>query len=339
MNRLVTVLLALGLACHVGVLLAQSQAATASTARVDDKNISQWLLRLHDAARQRAYVGTFVVTAGGVLSSARIWHVCEGQQQMERVQALTGPTRTTFRRNDQVMTFLPDKRVVISENRESLGLFPNLLNRADSSIAKYYSLQSWGHERVAGLEADVVQLVPVDTLRFGYRLWTEQSTGLVVKLQTLDHANTVVEQAAFSDLQLGDSVSMAKLSAQMDNIEGYQVRKPNLVKTTAQQEGWQFTGQVAGFSPMSCHKRASADASAKNHDTLQWVFSDGLASVSLFIESFDAARHNKFAQQNTFAMGATHMLTRHLGPWWLTVVGEVPAPTLAVFAQGLERKK
>jgi sigma-E factor negative regulatory protein RseB len=72
---------------------------------------------------------------------------------------------------------------------------------------------------------------------------------------------------------------------------------------------------------------------------LQWVFSDGLASVSLFIESFDAARHSKMVSHEAVAMGATHMLTRRLDDWWITAVGEVPGQTLAFFVQGLERAR
>ena len=74
----------------------------------------------------------------------------------------------------------------------------------------------------------MVQLVPVDALRFGYRVWTERETGVVVKLQTLDAAQGVLEQAAFSELQLSEPVNMAKLAALMDNTEGYQVEKPEL---------------------------------------------------------------------------------------------------------------
>jgi sigma-E factor negative regulatory protein RseB len=63
------------------------------------------LMRMHEASRRRAYVGTFVVSAGGAMSSARIWHVCDGELQMERVESLTGEPRSTFRRNEQVLTF------------------------------------------------------------------------------------------------------------------------------------------------------------------------------------------------------------------------------------------
>lgn len=336
-------LLGLGVVVNASMVWAQNEVsqpkAKTQTIKVEDASISRWLMRLHDAARLQTYVGTFVVTAGDTMSSSRIWHACDGQLQMERVDALTGAARSTFRRNDQVMTFLPERRVVISETRDSLGLFPNLLNRADSSIARFYRLKVLGRERVAGLDSEVVQLVPVDALRFGYKVWTEQQTGLVVKLQTLDPALGVLEQAAFSELQLGEPVSMVKLAALMDNTEGYQVEKPELVKTTAAQEGWRFKAQVDGFKPMACHKRVSSDPSAEQGNTLQWVFSDGLASVSLFIEYFDAARHSKMVRHDQFAMGATHMLTHRLGPWWITAVGEVPTQTLAIFVQGLERKK
>lgn len=270
------------------------------------------------------------------MSSARIWHVCDGEQQMERVESLTGVPRSTFRRNDQVMTFLPERRVAVSEKRESLGLFPNLLNAADSSIAQFYRVRASGRERVAGFEADVVQLQPADNWRFGYRVWTEKKTGLVVKLQTLDGDGQVLEQAAFSELRLDVPVSMAKLNRMMGNTEGYQVERPEMVKTTSATEGWTLKNPVPGFKSMSCFKRmVGAMAGDRNQGIFQWIFSDGLASVSLFIDDFDPRRHG---QPGSLAMGATHTLTRRMGAWWLTAVGEVPPQTLAAFAQALERK-
>ena len=323
--------------------LAAAQTKPASVApvvgdsNVADRSVSDWLMRMHEASRRRAYVGTFVVSAGGTMSSARIWHVCDGEQQVERVESLTGAPRSTFRRNDQVMTFLPESRVVVAEKRESLGLFPNLLQSNDSSIAQYYRARVIGRERVAGFEADVVHLRPEDGWRFGYRIWTEKKTGLMVKLQTLDGDGHVLEQAAFSELQLDVPVSMAKLTQMMGNTEGYQIEKPDMVKTTAAAEGWVLKNAVPGFKPMSCYKRSvGAAADTRHESTLQWIFSDGLASVSLFVEAFDPRRH---AQPGGLAIGATHTLTRRVGDWWLTAVGEVPAQTLAAFAQGLERTK
>lgn len=306
--------------------------------RVAERSVSDWLLRMHEASRRRAYAGTFVVSVGGALSSARILHVCDGEQQLELVESLTGAPRTTLRRNDQVMTFLPESRVVVTEKRESLGLFPNLLQSSDSSIARFYRVRVSGQERVAGFETDVVQLQPEDSLRFGYRVWSERKTGLMVKLQILDGAGHVLEQAAFSELQLDAPVSAAKLSRMMENTDGYQVETPEMAKTTAGAEGWVLKNWVPGFQPMSCYKRPLGRAAieARSQNTVQWIFSDGLASVSLFVEAFDPRRHRQPSRQS---MGATHTVTQRLGGWWLTAVGEVPYQTLDAFAQGLERKK
>ncbi|MBC8003155.1 MAG: MucB/RseB C-terminal domain-containing protein, partial [Opitutaceae bacterium] len=248
---------------------------------------------------------------------------------------------STFRRNDQVITFLPDSKTALAEKRESLGLFPDLLKSADSSISQFYSAKQTGVDRVAGFDADVVVLQPKDALRFGYRVWSEKKSGLVVKLQTLDVDGKVLEQAAFSELQLDAPVSMGKLTQMMQNTEGYRVEKPELTKTTASAEGWSMKNSVPGFSPMSCYKRPGIAAEGANPPgTMQWIFSDGLASVSLFLEVFDRRRH---VQEGSIAFGATNTLTRRVidktGEWWLTAVGEVPRATLNAFSQGLERKK
>ncbi|RZL88591.1 MAG: transcriptional regulator [Variovorax sp.] len=300
----------------------------------------EWLQRMHAAARQRTYVGTFVVSAStGNLSSSRIWHVCEGDLQLERIEALSGPPRSTFRRNDHVMTFLPEAKVVKSEKRENAELFPNLLGTPDSSIDEYYRARVLGKDRVAGFDSDVVQLEPRDGLRFGYRVWSERRSGLVVKLQTTDGEGRVIEQSAFSELQLDAPVKAQALAQMMASTAGYRVEKSEFERTTASKEGWLLRTPVAGFKPLNCYRR-SLGGGAQGHQTIQWTFSDGLASVSLFVEPYDAQRQPREA---LMALGATYTLTRRLtdkdGDWWLTAVGEVPPQTLDAFAQSLARAR
>lgn len=334
--RILAVLLAAGGAQLAAAQPPAQQAQPAAESKAPERSIGEWLMRMHEASRRRAYVGTFVVSsAAGGMSSARIWHVCDGEKQMERVEALTGVPRSTFRRNDEVITFWPQARVARHEKRESLGAFPGLLQSSESAIPDYYTAKNLGADRVAGFDADVVQLQPRDGLRFGYRVWSEKKSGLVVKLQTVDTDGRVVEQAAFSELQLDAPVKMEKLVQMMASTEGYRVEKPELVKTTAAAEGWALKAPVAGFKPMNCYKRPGG------HDkTMQWIFSDGLASVSLFVEPYDRQRH---LQEALLSEGATQTLTRKLedkgSQWWLTAVGEVPPQTLKAFAQSLERRR
>jgi len=308
-------------------------AATAAPRAADpqaERTVSEWLARMHDASRQRSYVGTFVVSSSnGGMSSARIWHACDGQRQVERIESLSGERRSTFRRDEEVLTFLPESRTVRSEHRDSLGVFPELDKLDQATIPEFYSAQRVGSDRVAGFETDIVQVLPKDALRFGYRIWSEKRSGLVVKLQTLDEGGKVLEQAAFSELQMDAPVRMHQLLQMMAVPVGWRVEKPQAVKTTPGAEGWALKAPVAGFRSLNCYKRPA-------EGVLQWIFSDGLASVSLFIEDFDRERH---VQEGLFASGATHTLTRRVQDSWVTVVGEVPPQTLKAFSLNLERRR
>lgn len=308
----------------------------ASAAPAKNRSLNDWLRRMHEAARNRSYTGTFVVSSGGTMSSAKIWHVSEGRQQVERVETLTGAQRSVFRHNDQVITFLPDQKVAYSEKRESLGLFLELFQSTDSRIADFYKVKLGGIDRVAGVEADILMLVPKDLMRFGYRVWAERRSGLVVKLQTLDTDGRVLEQAAFSELQLNAPVRLDKLIQMMNQVEGYRVEKPVLLKTTASAEGWTLKVPVAGFKSMNCYKHPAAAVATAGDKPLQCIFSDGLASVSVFMEPLD--RQN-FLQASSLSLGVTQTLTRQVDAYWITVMGEIPLSTLRLFADGLAYKR
>ncbi len=301
-------------------------------AKPGDRGIAEWLNRLQMAPRQHSYIGTFVVSSNaGAMSSARIWHACDAERQVERVENLTGAPRSTFRHNDEVVTFFPEQKLVRTERRESLGRFPQLPKSTEASIGEYYTVRVAGAERVAGFDADVVHLAPRDPLRFGYRIWSERRTGLMIKMQTLGLEGDVLEQAAFSELALDPSLRTSKLAQMMVPPEGWRVERSEAVKTTAEAEGWALKAGVAGFQPTNCYRRRAAAGEA-----MQWAFSDGLASVSLFVEPYDRQRH---LQEGLMASGATHTLTHRIQGWWLTAVGEVPPQTLRAFAQNLERRK
>jgi sigma-E factor negative regulatory protein RseB len=128
---------------------------------------------------------------------------------------------------------------------------------------------------------------------------------------------------------------MDKLSQMMAATDGWRVEKAEAVKTSAAVEGWHMKGAVAGFKPVSCYKRPAA-AVPLPRGSMQWIFSDGLASVSLFVEAYDRQRHT---HEGLFSSGATQTLTRRIQDWWLTAVGEVPQQTLSAFAHNLERGK
>ncbi len=321
---------------------AQAAPAQAAAPTADASvSVNDWLLRMHEASlKKRSFIGTLVQSSKEGMSSARIWHTCDGSSQIERVEALSGAPRSTIRQDGKLVTFIPDLKLARVERRDgaaplggSASAFPDLLKSGSHQIPDFYTVKPLGTERIAGLEADVVQLSPRDAWRYGYRIWTERKSALVLKMQTLDASGAVLEQTAFSELQLDAPVKADKLKGMMKPAEGWKVEQTELVKTTAAAEGWALKSAVPGFKGVSCHKRSGSQASG---DTIQWVFSDGLATVSLFLENYDKTRH---AQEGVANTGATNSLFRRMQDHFLIAVGEVPPQTLRSFAQALERKK
>lgn len=297
-----------------------------------------WLTRIHEAIGQRSFLGTFVVSAGGSMASARIAHYCENGQQYERIEALDGRRRQVLRHNDLVTSLWPQQRMAIVETRGSMSQFPALLSSGVGGIVERYHVRTLGDGRVAGHEAHVLLLSPKDGYRYGHRLWAEKQSGLLLRAEVLDEREAVVEASAFSDLIIGVKPQPELVLKAMRRLDGYRVERPVLEPTELQTEGWALRDVPPGFAPVSTVRRsmASAAADAAPAAVLQSIWSDGLTYVSVFIEPFSPAAHGL---ETTVASGATQTLTRRLGDAWITVIGDVPAVTLKAFALGLERRR
>ena len=105
----------------------------------------------------------------------------------------------------------------------------------------------------------MVEFIPHDRLRYGYRLWVEREAGVLLKIHTLGADGKVLEQAAFSELDVNTTVRADPLIRRMAVTAGYQLTVPHVVKTTVEQAGWALRQPVAGFVPVSCRKRTVFD--------------------------------------------------------------------------------
>jgi sigma-E factor negative regulatory protein RseB len=323
---------------HAGPACSQALAGATASA---PSEVRAWLLRIHDAASRRNFQGTFVVSGGGSVASARIAHFCEGANQYERIESLDGRQRRVYRHNEVVQTVWPVNHVAMIEQRGMLSSFPALLQAGDDGIAEWYEVRAEGGERVAGHEADVLAIRARDGLRYGYRLWADHASGLLLRAEVVGERGDILETSAFSDVVIGIRAQPETVLGAMRKLEGYRVVRPVLTPTRLEAEGWTMRQLAPGFRPVGCVSRqieAQGDGpgGAGAPAVIQSIYSDGLTYVSVFIEPYRPERHPKpmFA-----AMGATSTLTQRQGDWWVTIVGDTPPATLRMFAAALERRK
>ncbi len=328
---------ALGVAAAAAVALP----ARAGGNVVNGAEARQWLLRMHNAATQRNYQGTLVVSTEGAMASSRISHYCAGKESFESVDMLDGQPRRVLRHNEQVLTLWPGAKTARLEQREAIQSFPSLLTGNEEQLFERYELVSEGPGRVAGFDAAVFVLRPRDDARFAQRLWAEQGSGLLLRADVVAADGRVLESSAFTDLSIGGKTKPQPantVQGALKQLDGWRVLKPTAQPTTLESEGWQLKAPVAGFRQSSCVKRQLEPASGDNRQTaaevLHAIFTDGLTHVSLFIEPLRAERH----RGGGAASGATHTWMQAHGTHWITVVGDVPAATLKQFAAALESK-
>ncbi|ABM51148.1 putative sigma E factor negative regulatory protein ResB [Burkholderia mallei PRL-20] len=328
------------LLCAAALLSAQPRAF----AQPDDpvatrRQAAEWLDRIQQAAQQQNYEGTFVYQRGTYVQSSRIVHVAtKGDGEYERVESLDGKPRKLLRHNDDLYTFVPERRLCVVERRQNKDSFPALLGASGEQVLSVYEPKSLGRDRVAGLDAQVVELVPKDAYRFAYKLWTDAKTGLLLRSQTLDTDDRVLEQIAFSQLQLGAAAPSQKtaIAAGMRNLGGWTVVRPPVAPVDIEAQGWQIAPTVAGFRKIREVRRpmAARDANDPPIAVDQAVFTDGLATISVFIEP--AEKNSR--KEGAGGTGATHVLVKRRGDFWITVLGEAPPSTLQQFASAIEYK-
>ncbi len=317
---------------------ADRQAVLAAVSAADGQRM---LTRIQQAPSQRSFQGTFIVSAGGSMSSARMTHYQAGKSQYELIESLNGQARKVFRHDDLIQTVWPQQKVALVEKRDKFGSFPSLIPSGAPKLLEFYEVRMSGVDRIAGRTTDVLSVTPRDALRFAVRLWSDQETGLLLREDVIGSGGQVLESSSFSDIVIGVQAQPESFLLAMKKLDGFRIMRPTFSATELAAEGWQQRDVVPGFRPVSCIRRpligaSDADAATNPPQVLQTIFTDGLTYVSVFIEPYQAERH---PHPVLTSIGATHTLMSKHADWWITVVGDVPADTLRAFANSLERRR
>ncbi|HTH72834.1 MAG TPA: MucB/RseB C-terminal domain-containing protein [Trinickia sp.] len=288
------------------------------------------------AARHENYEGVFVYQRGTFVQSSRIAHYAVRDDEYESLESLDGKPRTLLRHDDELYTFVPERHLCIVERRQNRDAFPALLSDSGRQVLAVYEPKLLGEDRVAGMDAQVIELAPKDPYRFAYKLWTDEKTGLLLRAQTLDASGQVLEQIAFTQLRVGVPVRRAPITAGMRNTAGWTLVHPPVVPVDMEAQGWQLNVNVPGFRKIRELRRpmAAREASAPPIPVDQAVFSDGLSTVSVFVEPTD----KNSRKEGAGVSGATHVLVTRHGDYWLTLLGEVPQGTLQLIASSIKFK-
>ena len=290
---------------------------------------SKLLSQIQRAARALNYAGVFTYQQGGAMESSRLAHGFDGQNETEKLELLDGPAREYLRYNADVQCLIPEQKTVLIEKQRG-DRFPGLLLSDSQAIDANYSVQPLSQPmRVAGRTCQLIDVLPRDDARYGYRLCADTQTGLLLKAQTMNAEGRVIEQVAFTEIAIGSSVAQNLLQPSWP-IAGWTVLEPVQKDVDLKSLGWNINAP-AGFAPTSQLQQLFAE----NKVVHQMVLSDGLATISIFIEPYLNERSD-YKPHGAAQVGSVNLYGVKIANFWLTVLGEVPASTLEKFAQSIQ---
>lgn len=316
---------ALSLLAFASLAQGQERAAAAAADAADGRSPEQWLQVVQQAARRLDYSGTMVYQQGAEVRMSRIVHIFDGKVSHERLQPMDGRPREFIRNADEVKCLIPEARRVVIERRSRAESFPGLVATATADLLQHYSVKIAGRERVGGFDCQVIEIQPRQPDRYGYRLWVDRATGLLLRSQTVDDRGDVLEQMAFAEVRIG-GVDREQLKPSWPT-DGWKVDEAAHRPVDLKEQGWRLV-PPSGFKSLYTVRRPMASGPA-----VQAVYSDGLASLSVFIEPAAASDGSEALPQR----GPINAYARRIGDSVVTVVGEIPADTARAVAQAAER--
>jgi sigma-E factor negative regulatory protein RseB len=294
---------------------------------------TQWLERMDHALTTRNYDGTFSHWQGGRVEMLRIIHRVQDGTVSERLASLDGSGRELIRTGASLACYLPDLRTVLVEQRpseESLVGFPTV----NDQTASFYDIREVGHMRLNRRETHVITVSPKDEYRYGYRLWIDDSTAMPLKSQLASAHGQVIEQIVFASLTLSSRIADSAFRPEI-STEGFQWLRNDAApqpQPGAAELAWRAMSLPPGFH-MTVRSAQVLPGSVGAVDHL--VFSDGFASVSVFVER-QAAPSGQPPVPESAAVGSSSAFSTVVDGHKITAVGEVPPATVRFIASQLK---
>lgn len=294
----------------------------------------EWVQKMSDAMRNLSYRGNFVYMHGNQLESMQIAHYRDEHGEKERLISLNGEAREVIRDNQNLTCIWPSSRKVVIDLSRQNSFSPIFIPEDISRLEKFYNMKLLGMDRVANQETMVVHIDPKDRYRYGMKFWINQENGLMMKSSLIDETNREIEQVMFTSLELfedGEKLVVDTLPKLDSDYSMVRYHRGGSTDSVVADSAWQLTGAPGGFWRESVLRRKIPGT---QQVVQQMVYTDGLASLSVFIE-----RHNNDTQGGSSSMGAVNAFIRILQDHSVTAIGEVPAVTVKRVAEGVTYRK
>lgn len=279
----------------------------------------QWLQRLQSADAVQGYQGTFVYERKGAFSTHQIWRQVNAKGQLlERFLQLNGPAHEVVRIDKRVTCVSP----TLAGELPVVDIWPVSLVKPQD-LQQWYDVHELGESRVAGHIASVLLFSPRDQHRYAVELHIDQATAIPLKTLLLNDQGQLLERLEFVQFQASPSQSLttAEQVTVTPSAECLPITDANQLDAEEVSVDWTVDWTPPGFVLLKSFYKQPSD---NTNGVLSQVYSDGLASFSVFFENID----NLDVEGGRRQLGPTAVVSRKAEQGaktvMVTVIGEIP---------------
>lgn len=300
-------------------------AATDST----DANPTDWLMKINHAAATLSFSGMFVYAHDGGIETMQVVRRVKDEMMQERLYSLNGEAREIVRDRKRIWCYLPAQKSGVHAYRQAFESgFPRILPDDLDGLRRNYHFTDGGINRVANRMARRINVLPNDDYRYGYRLWADLETGLLLRSDLVNQEGIVVEQYLFVSIDVDSEISDHALTAvtSKEKLVWYGDDSDGEPPIALDESKWQFSQLPAGYRLNKYIRRMSA---LEGNEIEHLIFTDGLSTLSVFIKPTSPEQSG---MEGLSRMGAVHVYRSIINDHRVTVMGEAPARTVELLA-------
>lgn len=311
-----------GLLLALGVIFVPSSFANT----IENIPAKTWLEHLSTSLKTLNFSTSFVVVKNNQAEPYHWYHGVDNKGiELEILALLNGPRRDTLRRGNIVSYLEPNAQPYSVNSSQVSGPIPSVFSHNIDVLEKSYDFVSVGKSRILGRPAQIIRIVSKDANRYGFWLWLDQQSGLLLKTAVITRKGHLLEQIQFTYLEIAKT-----LAASLQHLADAEL--PKVINIPAQTERIQFSWQV-NWLPLG-FERIKADRHRINltQQSAEFMqFSDGLVDVSVYVSpSKSAKREVEYVKD-----GATIVLNQVINGKEISIVGKIPANTAKAIADSV----
>ncbi len=283
----------------------------------------QWVQRLSSSLKELNFDTSFVVVRNNRAEPYRWLHGVEENNELELLTLLNGPRKESIRIDNNVSYFESDNPPYTVNSSAISGPIPRAFSGNVEKLQQSYDFITVGKSRILGRPAQLIRLECKDKQRFGYWLWLDIQSGLLLKAAVISRNGELLEQIQFTHLLITEHSN--DLLKQLITVElpspAASIAKPIALP-------WQVNWLPSGFELVNSNRGL---LSTINEQVESLMYNDGLVDVSIYVSRSDEAARQASINQT----GATVLLSQLREGYEINVVGKIPANTALQIAESV----